>query len=129
MTQKVKPTTTEPPKVTATARPQSQVSKSPASQAATAATGMTPTVISAITMRIEDFIHLVETTTNSQEVALRLSSLRDALIELYPKGFHPAFHEMNRWVNELRKKDELTADMKRDLLEKLYDWKERLTTV
>jgi len=42
------------------------------------------------------------------------------------KGFHPAFHEMGRYANQLKNQDNIPPEEKEALIEKVYDWKTRL---
>jgi hypothetical protein len=64
--------------------------------------------------------------TKGKEIADALSRLRDQVMQSAGIGFHPAFHEMGRYANNIKNIGEITAGEKEALVEKIYDWKQRL---
>ena len=66
--------------------------------------------------------------TNGQEIAKILSGLRDSVMQSAGIGFHPAFHEMGRYSNQIKNIQEITSEEKEALLEKMNDWRDRLTS-
>jgi hypothetical protein len=76
---------------------------------------------------LEAFLGQVQTMTSGKEISTALSRLRDQVMQSADVGFHPAFHEMGRYANQIKNVRQITAAEKEALIEKVYDWKERLT--
>jgi len=75
---------------------------------------------------LDSFLNQVHTMTKGKEIADALSRLRDQVMQSAGIGFHPAFHEMGRYANNIKNIGEITAGEKEALVEKIYDWKQRL---
>ncbi len=75
---------------------------------------------------LDTFLQQVIQMTKGKEIADGLSNLRDQVMQSAGVGFHPAFHEMGRYSNQLKNKREVTSEEREKLIEKIYDWKERL---
>jgi hypothetical protein len=75
---------------------------------------------------LDSFLGQVQTMTKGKEIAKLLSRLRDQVMQSAEVGFHPAFHEMGRYANQIKNINEITAVEKEQLFEKIYDWKSRL---
>ncbi|MFX1515646.1 MAG: hypothetical protein ACFFC6_04995 [Promethearchaeota archaeon] len=75
---------------------------------------------------LDSFLSQVQTMTKGKEIAKLLSRLRDQVMQSAEVGFHPAFHEMGRYANQIKNVNEITAAEKEQLFEKIYDWKSRL---
>lgn len=77
---------------------------------------------------LDSFLSQVQSMTKGSEVSDLLSNLRDQVMQSAGVGFHPAFHEMGRYANQIKNIDEISAAEKEQLFEKIYDWKARLTS-
>ncbi|MHA1974363.1 MAG: hypothetical protein ACTSW1_15295 [Candidatus Hodarchaeales archaeon] len=77
---------------------------------------------------LDTFLSKVQVLNTGKEISEALSSLRDQVMQASSKGFHPAFHEMGRYANQLKNLDTIPAEEKEALIEKIYDWKARLTS-
>ncbi|MFW9905464.1 MAG: hypothetical protein ACFFFH_14075 [Candidatus Thorarchaeota archaeon] len=75
---------------------------------------------------LDSFLGQVQSMTKGKEIAKLLSSLRDQVMQSAEVGFHPAFHEMGRYADQIKNINEITAAEKEQLFEKIYDWKSRL---
>jgi hypothetical protein len=75
---------------------------------------------------LDSFLGQVQNMTKGKEIAKLLSRLRDQVMQSAEVGFHPAFHEMGRYANQIKNVNEITAVEKEQLFEKIYDWKSRL---
>ncbi|UCG00446.1 MAG: hypothetical protein JSW11_12465 [Candidatus Heimdallarchaeota archaeon] len=76
---------------------------------------------------LDSFLGQVQTMTKGKEISKLLSRLRDQVMQSAEVGFHPAFHEMGRYADQIKNISEITAAEKEQLFEKIYDWKARLT--
>ncbi|MFX1286250.1 MAG: hypothetical protein ACFFB5_21635 [Promethearchaeota archaeon] len=76
---------------------------------------------------LDSFLSQVQTMTKGPEIAKSLSRLRDQVMQSAEVGFHPAFHEMGRYANQIKNMREISSVEKEQLIEKIYDWKTRLT--
>lgn len=76
---------------------------------------------------LDSFLGQVQTMTKGREISDLLSRLRDQVMQSSEVGFHPAFHEMGRYANQIKNINEITSVEKEQLFEKIYDWKTRLT--
>ncbi len=76
---------------------------------------------------LDSFLSQVQTMTKGSEIAKSLSNLRDQVMQSAEVGFHPAFHEMGRYANQIKNIREISSVEKEQLIEKIYDWKTRLT--
>ncbi|MFX0122529.1 MAG: hypothetical protein ACFFAE_02770 [Candidatus Hodarchaeota archaeon] len=76
---------------------------------------------------LDSFLGQVQTMTKGKEISKLLSRLRDQVMQSAEVGFHPAFHEMGRYADQIKNINEITAAEKEQLFEKIYDWKARLT--
>ena len=77
---------------------------------------------------LDAFLGQVQTMTKGRDIAAALSRLRDQVMQTPGMAFHPAFHEMGRYSNQLKNIREISPEEKEALFEKIYDWKARLTT-
>ncbi|MFW9780381.1 MAG: hypothetical protein ACFFE8_16180 [Candidatus Heimdallarchaeota archaeon] len=77
---------------------------------------------------LDGFLSQTYNMTNGQEIAEALSLLRDKVMQSAGIGFHPAFHEMGRYASQLKSIREITTEEKENLVEKVHDWKTRLTS-
>jgi hypothetical protein len=75
---------------------------------------------------LDSFLGQVQTMTKGKDIAKLLSRLRDQVMQSAEVGFHPAFHEMGRYADQIKNVNEITAVEKEQLFEKIYDWKSRL---
>ncbi|MHA2244827.1 MAG: hypothetical protein ACXADY_07645 [Candidatus Hodarchaeales archaeon] len=75
---------------------------------------------------LDSFLNQVQSMTKGAEVSKLLAHLRDQVMQSAEVGFHPAFHEMGRYANEIKKIRDITAVEKEQIFEKIYDWKMRL---
>jgi len=75
---------------------------------------------------LDSFLGQIQTMTKGAEISKLLSRLRDQVMQSAEVGFHPAFHEMGRYANQIKNINEITAAEKEQLFEKIYDWKSRL---
>ncbi|MFX0013495.1 MAG: hypothetical protein ACFFB2_14390 [Promethearchaeota archaeon] len=76
---------------------------------------------------LDSFLSQVQTLSKGKEISDLLSRLRDQVMQSAEVGFHPAFHEMGRYANQIKNIREISAAEKEQLIEKIYDWKARLT--
>jgi len=63
-----------------------------------------------------------------REIAKALDRLRDQVMQSAGIGFHPAFHEMGRYASTIKNMREISTEEKESLVEKIYDWRQRLTS-
>ncbi|MFW9853884.1 MAG: hypothetical protein ACFFFG_02445 [Candidatus Thorarchaeota archaeon] len=77
---------------------------------------------------LDGFLSQTYNMTNGKEIAEALSLLRDKVMQSAGIGFHPAFHEMGRYASQLKNIREITTEEKENLVEKVHDWKTRLTS-
>ena len=88
-----------------------------------------PVETSSKASRLLDSFHgQVQSMTNGKEIADALSRLRDQVMQSAEVGFHPAFHEMGRYADQIKKISAISGTEKEELLEKIYDWKTRLSS-
>ena len=76
---------------------------------------------------LDAFQGQVQTMTKGKEIAAALSRLRDQVMQTPGMAFHPAFHEMGRYANQIKNIREISPEEKEALFEKIFDWKARLT--
>ena len=76
---------------------------------------------------LDAFLRQVQNMKNGSEIAKSLSRLRDQVMQSAEVGFHPAFHEMGRYANQIKNIKEISEVEKEQLYEKIYDWKARLS--
>jgi len=117
-------TSTPPPKATRpsptpqpTPRPKTQPSATVDFQAGTDTKA---------TRLLDAFLAKLQVLNTGSEISEALSALRDQVMQASSKGFHPAFHEMGRYANQLKNQDNIPPEEKEALIEKVYDWKTRL---
>jgi hypothetical protein len=79
------------------------------------------------TRLLDSFLAQVNTMTKGKEISKALSRLRDQVMQSAEVGFHPAFHEMGRYSDQIKKIGTISAAEKEELFEKIYDWKARLS--
>ena len=77
---------------------------------------------------LDGFLSRIHAMKNGKEIADALSRLRDQVMESAGVGFHPAFHEMGRYALQLKKIREISTEEKENLVEKVHNWKTRLTS-
>lgn len=77
---------------------------------------------------LDGFLSQSHTMTDGKEIADALSRLRDQVMESAGIGFHPAFHEMGRYASQLKNIREVSTEEKENLVEKIHNWKTRLTS-
>jgi hypothetical protein len=77
---------------------------------------------------LDGFLSQTYNMMDGKEIADALSLLRDKVMQSAGIGFHPAFHEMGRYASQLKNMREITAEEKETLVEKINDWKARLTS-
>lgn len=75
---------------------------------------------------LDSFLQQTAGITRAKEIATALSDLRDQVMQTAEVGFHPAFHEMGRYADQLKHLREFTTEEREKLIEKVYDWKERI---
>ena len=75
---------------------------------------------------LEDFQQFLFEVQSGKELANELGKVRDRLIDTSSSGFHPAFHEMGRWVSRVAKYKNIDPETRTELVEKLRDWRHRL---
>lgn len=75
---------------------------------------------------LDSFLTKVQTLSKGKDVAEALSQLRDQVMETAEVGFHPAFHEMGRYANQLKNTNVINDEEREALIEKIYNWKERI---
>ena len=91
--------------------------------------GSQPVTTSSKAGRLLDSFHgQVQSMTDGKEIAGNLSRLRDQVMQSAGVGFHPAFHEMGRYADQIKKIRVISSAEKEELLEKIYDWKIRLSS-
>ncbi len=91
--------------------------------------GSQPVTTSSKAERLLDSFHgQVQSMTDGKEIAGNLSRLRDQVMQSAGVGFHPAFHEMGRYADQIKRISEISSAEKEELLEKIYDWKIRLSS-
>jgi hypothetical protein len=110
------------PPVSAQPAPQPTAPAAPATQPTSSAISGT----SKAGRLLDSFLTQVHTMTKGKEIADALSRLRDQVMQSAGIGFHPAFHEMGRYAGNIKNIGEITAGQKEELVEKVYDWKQRL---
>ncbi|MFX0126199.1 MAG: hypothetical protein ACFFAE_21445 [Candidatus Hodarchaeota archaeon] len=110
------------PPVSAQPAPQPTVSAAPVAEPTSSAVSGT----SKAGRLLDSFLNQVHTMTKGKEIADALSRLRDQVMQSAGIGFHPAFHEMGRYASNIKNIGEITAGQKEELVEKVYDWKQRL---
>ncbi|NHJ02096.1 MAG: hypothetical protein EAX86_08120 [Candidatus Heimdallarchaeota archaeon] len=77
---------------------------------------------------LDAFLGQAQTMTKGKDIAAALSRLRDQVMQTPGMAFHPAFHEMGRYATQMKSINQISAEEKEALFEKIYDWKARLTT-
>ncbi len=91
--------------------------------------GSQPVTTSSKAGRLLDSFHgQVQSMNDGKEIAESLSRLRDQVMQSAGVGFHPAFHEMGRYADQIKRISEISSAEKEELLEKIYDWKIRLAS-
>ena len=80
------------------------------------------------TRLLDSFHAQVNTMTKGKEISKALSRLRDQVMQSAEVGFHPAFHEMGRYSDQIKKIGTISTAEKEELFEKIYDWKTRLSS-
>jgi len=80
-----------------------------------------------VTRFLESFLSQVESLSSGKDIAEALSNLRDQVMQSAEVGFHPAFHEMGRHANRLKNLRTISEDDRQELIEKILDWKARLS--
>ncbi len=76
---------------------------------------------------LDSFLGQLQGMKTGKEISDSLSRLRDQVMQSADVGFHPAFHEMGREASRIRNLREITPEERDSLIEKIYDWKTRLT--
>jgi len=76
---------------------------------------------------LESFLSQIESLSSGKDIAQALSALRDQVMQSAEVGFHPAFHEMGRHANRLKKLRTISEDDRQELIDKIMDWKARLS--
>lgn len=76
---------------------------------------------------LESFLSQIQSLSAGKDIAEALSNLRDQVMQSAEVGFHPAFHEMGRHANRLKNLRVISEDDRQELIEKLMDWKARLS--
>ena len=77
---------------------------------------------------IDSFLSQVPSMNKGKEIAKALDRLRDQVMQSAGIGFHPAFHEMGRYASTIKNVGEISSEEKEALVERIYDWKQRLTS-
>lgn len=77
---------------------------------------------------LDAFQRQVQSMNDGKEIAEALSRLRDQVMQSAGVGFHPAFHEMGRYADQIKKISVISSAEKEELLEKIYDWNTRLSS-
>ncbi len=91
--------------------------------------GSQPVATSSKAGRLLDSFHgQVQSMSDGKEIAEALSRLRDQVMQSAGVGFHPAFHEMGRYADQIKRISAISSAEKEELLEKIYDWKTRLSS-
>jgi len=108
--------TREPTSIARTAAPQRPKTPAPLGEASTKAGRL-----------LDSFLTNIQNISKGKEVSDALSQLRDQVMQSAEVGFHPAFHEMGRYANQLKNINVISDEEREALIEKIYDWKERLS--
>lgn len=77
---------------------------------------------------LDGFLSQIHSMMDGKEISDALSRLRDQVMQSAGVGFHPAFHEMGRYASQLKKIRDISTEEKENLVEKIHNWKTRLTT-
>ncbi|MHA2095406.1 MAG: hypothetical protein ACW98F_12325 [Candidatus Hodarchaeales archaeon] len=75
---------------------------------------------------LDAFLSQLQELKRGREISDVLSRLRDQVMQSAEVGFHPAFHEMGREANSFKNKSLITEEEREALIEKVYDWKDRI---
>ena len=75
---------------------------------------------------LDAFLTRIQSLSKGKDISDALSSLRDQVMESAEVGFHPAFHEMGRYAGQLKNINVINEEEREALIEKIYDWKERI---
>ncbi len=121
------PATKADPAPAATTKPATPVTAAPTPTVAASPSGTGGDSTSKAGRLLDAFLGQVQTMTKGREIAAALSRLRDQVMQTPGMAFHPAFHEMGRYSNQLKNIREISSEEKEALFEKIYDWKARLT--
>ncbi len=84
------------------------------------------TIVDTITGIFKNLRDDIEKTTTGKEISRFLLDAQDKLLEL--KGFHPALREMRSFATDFKGRSQLTREDKHLLIEKTYEWEQRMTT-
>jgi hypothetical protein len=76
---------------------------------------------------LDSFLTNIQNLSKGREFSDALSQLRDQVMQSAEVGFHPAFHEMGRYAGQLKNINVINDEEREALIEKIYDWKERLS--
>ncbi len=76
---------------------------------------------------LESFLSQIQSLNSGKDIAEALSNLRDQVMQSAEVGFHPAFHEMGKYANRLKNLKRVEDEEREALIEKLMDWKARLS--
>ncbi|MCK4848264.1 MAG: hypothetical protein KAT16_04505 [Candidatus Heimdallarchaeota archaeon] len=77
----------------------------------------------------ESFLSQIQSLNAGKDIAEALANLRDQVMESAEVGFHPAFHEMGKHASRLKSVRVFSEDERQELIEKIIDWKARLSQV
>jgi hypothetical protein len=75
---------------------------------------------------LDAFLGQLQQLKRGREISEVLSRLRDQVMQSAEVGFHPAFHEMGREASRLKNMSIITEEEREELIEKVYDWKDRI---
>ncbi len=75
---------------------------------------------------LDAFLTQLQELKRGREISEVLSRLRDQVMQSAEVGFHPAFHEMGREASRLKNMSIITEEEREELIEKVYDWKDRI---
>ncbi len=75
---------------------------------------------------LDAFLTQLQELKRGREISEALSQLRDQVMQSAEVGFHPAFHEMGREASRLKNMSIITEEEREVLIEKVYDWKDRI---
>ncbi|PWI49417.1 hypothetical protein CEE45_01085 [Candidatus Heimdallarchaeota archaeon B3_Heim] len=75
---------------------------------------------------LDAFLTQLQELKRGREICDALSQLRDQVMQSAEVGFHPAFHEMGREANRLKNMGVISEEEREVIIEKVYDWKERI---
>ncbi|MHA2155404.1 MAG: hypothetical protein ACXABU_08695 [Candidatus Hodarchaeales archaeon] len=75
---------------------------------------------------LDAFLGQLQELKRGREISEVLSRLRDQVMQSAEVGFHPAFHEMGREASRLKNMSIITEEEREALIEKVYDWKDRI---